>query len=72
MSMPELPLSRDEGLALIRERVAELRESIPALAKDDDWAPGPMGWTGADHLMHIDAWHRRLLRWMADEAAGRE
>ena len=45
--MPELPLSRDEGIALIRERVAELRESILALAQEDEstlvrWGgPGP-------------------------------
>ena len=70
-SIPQLPLSLDEGIALIRERVTELRESILALGQEDESTLGPMGWTGADHLMHLDAWHRRLLRWMADEAAGR-
>lgn len=72
MPFPQLPLARDDGLELIRARAAELRAAVDRLAAEDEAAEGPMGWTAADHLMHVVAWHRRLLGWMADEAAGRE
>ena len=69
---PQLPLSRDDGVALIKTRAEELRAALEELSAEADDAAGPMGWTAADHLMHVVAWHRRLLGWMADEAAGRE
>ena len=36
-------------------------------------ATGPTedGWTPAEHLAHIVAWQHRLLRWFAEDAAGR-
>jgi hypothetical protein len=72
MPFPQMPLAREEGLELIRARGDELLAAIDQLAAEEEATQGPMGWTAADHLMHIVAWHRRLLGWMADEAAGRE
>jgi hypothetical protein len=72
MPFPQLPLAREEGLELIRARAEQLLAAIDELAAEDETAEGPMGWTAADHLMHVVAWHRRLLDWMADEAASRE
>ena len=72
MPFPQLPLPKDEGLELLRARAADVRAAIETLAAAGETTAGPMGWTASDHLMHLVGWHRRLLLWMADEAAGRE
>lgn len=71
MPFPQLPLAKADGVALLRARAAELRVVVEAQATPNPDARDAMGWTASDHLMHIVAWHRRLLTWMADESAGR-
>lgn len=49
----------------------ELADSIPARRRREAGVWGE-DWTVADLYAHLAEWHRMLLRWMADERAGRE
>lgn len=62
-------MTRDACLTRLSDAKQRLDELLAGLASWE--AADPDGWTPKDHLAHISAWHRRLLTWMAEDAAGR-
>ena len=65
--MPER-ITRDVCLARLSDAKQRLDALLAGLASWE--AADPDGWTPKDQLAHISAWHRRLLTWMAEDAAG--
>ncbi len=66
----DLHLDRPKLLALNQLEYDFLLRSIDDLDPAELCAADDSGWSIKDHLAHVDAWHRRLLRWFDEGRAG--